>query len=191
MPRKRAHNRNNRSHKFSSTIAWRGIIAVQQQPSLGLLSLNFYFFFASILESQPSHDSPELRQHTKFQLGKNNFSKVQKFMRRVGSKVMSLSGVSIWLCAIEQLTTLRTLDDATRQWTHKVIKFYDFFMCFCRCWGCLRYVPFSSLFHRLTFLFDCMFGCWRLWVKEQQRIDTSVARYLCTVGAFEKGSGLN
>lgn len=41
----------------------------------------------------------------------------------------------------------------------KVIKFYDFFMCFCRCWGWLSLaydMLLSSLFHRLTFLFDCM-----------------------------------
>lgn len=66
----------------------------------------------------------------------------------------SISLLNVWWMFHPKLVNI---DEPSKR-SLKVIKFYDFFMCFCRCRGCsfVYEMLFSSLFHRLTFLFDCM-----------------------------------
>lgn len=95
--RERAHNRNNRSHKFPCATAWRGImifciraIEVEVANRLGFEPLLFFG------NRNPLFLSVFLPVRTKWNYGSR--TKTTEFL--------------------------------------KVIKFYDFFMCFCRCWGC-------------------------------------------------------
>lgn len=146
-----AHNRNNRSHKFSSVIAWRGkrlgtAIETRKGKRFGLHRV--VVLCRGVNSSQPSLSLSRSTENNekKFRLeneGKNNFFESNKILR--------LFYVFFPVAGAAFLYTI---------------------CCF------------SSLFHRLTFLFDCMHGRRLLSCLRSKRVDCELLLLVCNC---EKG----